>query len=129
MEIQGRTGLGVKILVVLLAPVILYWGDLSIVAGEALKSDISTHILALPFLLAYILYRIRRVFSASTSQTSTFTILRRPNAKNHNENNLRLVPEGYGGERRRGAGRHHQFNMPGVLGEEIPGSAVSGGER
>jgi hypothetical protein len=54
MEIQGRTGLRVKILVVLLAPAILYWEDLFIVAEEALNSDISNHILAIPILLAYI---------------------------------------------------------------------------
>ena len=68
MEIQGKTSLGFKILVALLAPSILYWQDLALVTKEALNSDLSTYILTVPFLLAYILYRIRRVFAASTSE-------------------------------------------------------------
>ena len=65
---QGKTSLGIKILVALLAPSILYWQDLALVANETLKSDLSTHILMVPFLLAYILHRTRRVFAASTSE-------------------------------------------------------------
>jgi len=68
MEVQGKTSLEIKILVALLAPSILYWQDLSVVANEALKSDLSTHILIVPFLLVYILHRTRRVFAASTSE-------------------------------------------------------------
>ena len=68
MEVQGRNGLGIKILVALLAPAIFYWQDLIIIANEALNSDVATHILAIPFLLTYIVYRIRRMFTASSSQ-------------------------------------------------------------
>jgi len=78
MEIQGKTTLGVKTLVAILAPSILYWQDLVLVANEALKSDLSTHILMVPFLMAYILYRIRGMLAASTSEQ-----FNRPSIKTH----------------------------------------------
>lgn len=65
MNAQSKIPLGAKILVTLLAPAALYWQDLSIVANEALRSELSTHILAIPFLLAYILYRLRGTFAAN----------------------------------------------------------------
>jgi len=67
MENQGRTTLAVKTLAALLVPAALYWQDLTIVANEAINSDVATHILAIPFLLAYIIYRIRRTLTASAS--------------------------------------------------------------
>jgi exosortase len=77
MEIQGRTALGIKILVALMAPAILYWQDLILVANEALNSDIATHILVIPFLLTYIIYRIRKTVAASASQQLTSSTLNR----------------------------------------------------
>ena len=78
MEIKEKTALGSKILIALLAPAILYWQDLIIVANEALNSDLATHIMAIPFLLTYILYRIRKVFSSSASNQYTGSTLSRP---------------------------------------------------
>ena len=46
MELQGRTTLGIKIIVALSAIAILYWQDLVLIANEALNSDLSTHIIA-----------------------------------------------------------------------------------
>ncbi|MCJ7667839.1 MAG: exosortase/archaeosortase family protein, partial [Anaerolineae bacterium] len=77
MEIQGRTALEIKILVALMAPAILYWQDLILVANEALNSDIATHILAIPFLLTYIVYLIRKTVAASASQQLTSSTLNR----------------------------------------------------
>jgi len=56
-----------KILVAFIAPVILYWQDLAIIANEAVNSDLSTHILALPFLLGYMLHRRKSFFRTSAS--------------------------------------------------------------
>jgi len=60
-----------KILVALAAPAILYWQDLVLIANEALNSDLSTHIIAVPFLLGYVLYRRRSIFATSTSNNSS----------------------------------------------------------
>ena len=54
METLRKYPLAVKAIVTILAPAILYWQDLTIVFNEALKSDLATHILAIPFLIAYI---------------------------------------------------------------------------
>lgn len=67
MEINGRSALGIRILVVLVAPLILYWQDLLLLANEALNSDLSSHILAIPFLMTYLFYRVRKTFAASSS--------------------------------------------------------------
>lgn len=67
MVIRGRISLGVKVLIVVLAPAIIYWQDLFLVASEALKSDLSSHILVVPFLFTYIVYRIRRMLLLSVS--------------------------------------------------------------
>jgi len=68
MSAQSKISLGAKILVTLLAPAVLYWQDIAIVANEALRSDLATHILAVPPLIAYILYRLRRTFAANASE-------------------------------------------------------------
>lgn len=68
MEVQGRTTLGIKIIVALAALGILYYQDLLIIANEALNSDLSTHIIAVPFLLGYVLYKRRKVFVASAAR-------------------------------------------------------------
>jgi len=77
MEIQGKTALGIKVLVAIIAPGILYWQDLILVANEALNNDIATHILAIPFLLTYIVYRIRKTAVASASHPFTDSTLGR----------------------------------------------------
>jgi len=68
MMIQGKTSLGIKIIMVPLVSTILYWQDLVLVGKEALQSDLATHILLMPLLLAYLLYRVRRTFTASVSE-------------------------------------------------------------
>jgi len=67
MESQFSRALAIKSLAAILIPTALYWQDLTIVVNEALNSDLATHILAIPFILAYIVYRIRRTFIASAS--------------------------------------------------------------
>jgi len=73
MDIQNKNAFLLKISPILLASTILYWQDITLIANEALNSDLATHILAIPFLLAYILYRIRRTIIASTSNISRLT--------------------------------------------------------
>lgn len=44
---------------------LVYWNDLLIVANEGLVSTGFTHVLILPFLVGYLVYRKRRILSAS----------------------------------------------------------------
>jgi len=66
-EIFDKYGFNIKFIVYLLSPVLLYWQDLVVVANEALNNEMSSHILSLPFLLGYILYRNRLRIQASAS--------------------------------------------------------------
>ena len=68
MEIQGRISLGIKILTVSLVPLLLYLEDLLIVMNEAINSDLTTHILIIPFLVIYIIYRKRKILTALANQ-------------------------------------------------------------
>lgn len=67
MEIEGINSLVLKIFIAFLVPAILYWQDLALIFTEALSNDISTHIMAVPILLGFILYRRRMMFSSATS--------------------------------------------------------------
>ena len=61
-----------KSLLVLIVPLVLYFQDLVLLVNEALNNEISSHILAIPFLLIYLLYRIRKyVFVTSTYADAT----------------------------------------------------------
>jgi exosortase len=68
LNVEFNKSLGAKILVAMLAPIILYWQDFVIIFNEALNSDLSTHIIILPILLGYLLYRIRYTFAASATE-------------------------------------------------------------
>lgn len=74
MELSNRTGLGIKFAIAFLSPMILYWQDLTIILNEALHNEILTHILIIPLLLTYILYRIRTtLFAVASNQYITPT--------------------------------------------------------
>jgi len=74
MEIKGKTSLGIKFFLIILTPIILYGQDLIILMNEALNSDIASYILAIPFLLTYIVYQNRKTIAASSSQWFTTSI-------------------------------------------------------
>lgn len=52
---------------ILLASLIVYHQDFSILVNEALQSDVTSHILVMPFLLAYLVYRKRKMLRAVAS--------------------------------------------------------------
>jgi len=56
--------LTLKIIVVVSATLALFSQDLNMVFSDAMQSEISSHILAVPFIFAYMLYRKRKTISA-----------------------------------------------------------------
>ena len=73
MEKEGTSQIVFKTSFLLLATAAIYWQDLTIVANEAWNSELSSHILAIPPLLVYIIYRIRKVITATTSNHLTIS--------------------------------------------------------
>lgn len=61
---KPNTALSIKVAAIVSAILIIYWQDLSIIWGDALKSEMTSYILVVPFLLAFILYRKRKVLKA-----------------------------------------------------------------
>ena len=53
--------LTLKTVTILVATLILFYQDLVIIANNALQSEFMSHILAIPFLFAYLLYRKRKM--------------------------------------------------------------------
>lgn len=74
MKIQTNNTIIIKSLLIIILPVILYYQDLTFLLNEAINSEVFTHVLAIPFMLIYILYRLRKVISASTTWNSGFSI-------------------------------------------------------
>ena len=50
---------------IMLAILIVYWQDLSILANEALQSEAVSHIILVPFLIFYLIYRKKELVKAS----------------------------------------------------------------
>jgi exosortase len=50
---------------IILAVLIVYWQDLSILANEALQSEAVSHIILIPFLISYLIYRKKELVKAS----------------------------------------------------------------
>lgn len=65
---QHRLSLLVKSLVVTLSVVAFYFQDLSMVFNGALNDEASFHILVIPFLFVYLIYRKRRMVNAAITQ-------------------------------------------------------------
>ena len=53
-----------KSLYVVIVTVLLYYQDFTILLNEVINNDISSYILAVPFLLAYLVYRVRHYIYA-----------------------------------------------------------------
>ncbi len=68
--------LNLKVIVALLATLAIYYQDLIIIGNEALRSEVMGHILVIPFLFSYLLYRKRKMLKAvipfETSRVKTF---------------------------------------------------------
>lgn len=57
--------LSTKAVIVLLAALTIYHQDLILVGNEAAKSEMMSHMLAMPFLFAYLVYRKRKMLKAT----------------------------------------------------------------
>jgi exosortase len=64
MPSTGNLVLGLKIAVIVAAALMIFHQDLAIVANDALQSEFSSHILAIPFIFAYLIYRKRKMLKA-----------------------------------------------------------------
>ena len=58
LQIKNKV-IWVKALVTLFVIIQFYWQDFTILFHEAIYNDITTHIIAIPFILAIIIYRLR----------------------------------------------------------------------
>ena len=67
MNLQEKYSQVFKILLLFTSVFAIYWKDLFIVFNEALNSDLASHILAIPFMLSYTVYRLRKVLFVTTS--------------------------------------------------------------
>jgi len=56
--------ISLKTTTILVATLVLFYQDLAIIANNALQSEFMSHILAIPFLFAYLLYRKRKMVRA-----------------------------------------------------------------
>jgi exosortase len=72
----GRIASALKFSLIAVVIVAVYFQDLSIVFNSALHDEATFHILAIPFLFAYLLYRKRKMISATTNQKNPNTIAR-----------------------------------------------------
>ena len=57
----SRLALGIKIALILSITLAIYNQDLTITMNEALKSELASHILVIPFLFTYLIYRKRKI--------------------------------------------------------------------
>ena len=62
---RSTIALSIKAIVIFGATIAIYFQDLTIIANEAIRSELMSHILAIPFLLAYLLYRKRKMLRAT----------------------------------------------------------------
>ena len=68
---QHRIAIALKFSVIAVAVVAFYFQDLNIVFKGALVDESMFHILAIPFIFAYLLYRKRRMINASLQPYQT----------------------------------------------------------
>lgn len=57
--------ISLKTVTILAATIVIFYQDLAIIANDALQSEFMSHILAIPFLFSYLIYRKRKMIRAS----------------------------------------------------------------
>ena len=62
---HNKAALTIKIAAITLATLAVYHQDLLTIANEATKNELMSHILAIPFLFAYLIYRKRKMLKAT----------------------------------------------------------------
>jgi len=67
----GMATATVKAILILLVIVLVYYQDLTILFTDALESEATSYVLAIPFLLIYLIYRKRRMIAASIPRGSS----------------------------------------------------------
>jgi len=68
---RNKIALGIKAVTIILITIAIYFQDLATVANEAIRSEVMSHILAIPFLLAYLVYRKRKMLRATIPLETT----------------------------------------------------------
>jgi len=63
---QSHVALTVKIAAIALATLVLFSQDLAIIFNDALRSETTSHILAIPIIFTYLIYRKRKMLTAVT---------------------------------------------------------------
>ena len=64
---QRNTVLMLKASILVFAAVAMFFQDLALIFTDALQNETTSHILVVPFLLTYFIYRKRRIIKASIS--------------------------------------------------------------
>ena len=73
MELKGfvltrsTAALSIKAVTVLGVIIVIYFQDFAIIANEALRNELMSHLLAIPFILLYLIYRKRKMLRAAIS--------------------------------------------------------------
>jgi exosortase/archaeosortase family protein len=70
---QHRLSIAIKFSAIAAAIIALYAQDLSLVLSDAISDEATFHILAVPFLLVYLLYRKRKMIAATLHPSKTGT--------------------------------------------------------
>jgi len=66
MPSRSSLVLGLKIATIVAAALAIFHQDLAIIANDALQTEFMSHIIAIPFLLVYLIYRKRKMLRAVT---------------------------------------------------------------
>jgi len=62
---RNEIAISIKAVTIILATIAIYFQDLTTVANEAIRSELMSHIIAIPFLLTYLIYRKRKMLRAT----------------------------------------------------------------
>lgn len=66
---QNYYGLVVKATAIAILTITLFFQDLTILFNDAIRSETTSYVLAIPFIFAYLVYRKRRMLRATTAKT------------------------------------------------------------
>jgi hypothetical protein len=75
-----KLALAIKFSVIAAVAIVFYLPDLSIVFGNALNDEATFHVLAIPFIFAYLLYRKRNMIHATINQKTQNGVFLQKNA-------------------------------------------------
>jgi len=79
---RNELAMSIKAATIILATIAIYHQDLTILGNEAIQSELMNYMLAIPFLLTYLLYRKRRMLRAVIPPFETSTTKRKTTFSN-----------------------------------------------